>query len=88
MGTGTDLTPEIEQEMANALGADSLRYLPIRSISRAIGMASDHLCQACINEEYPTPAGRKLYQLALAKSQNGVESSSRTYDLPVGAAPS
>lgn len=85
--SGTDLTPEIEQEMANALGADSLRFLPIRSISRAIGMASDHLCQACINQEYPTPAGRKLYQLALAKSQTGAESSSRTYDLPVGAAP-
>lgn len=85
--SGTDLTPEIEQEMANALGADSLRYLPIRSISRAIGMASDHLCQACINQEYPTNAGRTLYQLALAKSQNGAESGSRTYDLPVGVAP-
>ena len=83
-----ELTPEVEWEMAAALGADSLRYLPVRSIARAIGMASDHLCQACINQEYPTPAGRKLYQIALQKSENGGESSTRTYDTPVGLAPS
>jgi amidophosphoribosyltransferase len=35
---GPTLTPEIEQEMADALGADSLRYLPVDSIARCVGI--------------------------------------------------
>ena len=49
--------------MAEALGCDSLRYLPIESIARAIGIEQDGLCQACINCEYPTETGKRLYQL-------------------------
>jgi amidophosphoribosyltransferase len=76
---GGDLTDEIQAEMAARLGADSLRYLPIESISRAIGFDSDQLCQACITGEYPTPCGQELYQLALR--QTGQESTQRTYEL-------
>ena len=64
--SGTELTPEIEAEMASDLGADSLRYLPLTSIARSIEKTPDALCQACISSEYPTPCGRKLYQRALA----------------------
>jgi amidophosphoribosyltransferase len=59
------LTEEIQEEMARELGADSLRYLPVESVARAIGYDSDQLCQACITGRYPTPAGQTLYQLAL-----------------------
>jgi amidophosphoribosyltransferase len=34
--------------MARALGADSLRYLPVESISRAVARPASELCQACI----------------------------------------
>ncbi|REK28254.1 MAG: amidophosphoribosyltransferase [Planctomycetota bacterium] len=61
---GTELTPEIEAEMAADLGADSLRYLPLSAISRSIEKNPDSLCQACISGDYPTPCGRKLYRLA------------------------
>jgi amidophosphoribosyltransferase len=49
--------------MATDLGCDSLRYLPIESVARAIGIGKDGLCQACISTEYPTSTGERLYQL-------------------------
>lgn len=83
---GTKITPEIEQQMADVLGADSLRYLPKESIARCIGKAGETLCQACIDSNYPTETGRQLYQLALQKHSDGEESTSgRTYDSPLAA---
>jgi amidophosphoribosyltransferase len=76
---GGNLTDEIQADMAAKLGADSLRYLPVASISRAIDFDSDQLCQACITGEYPTPCGQELYQLALR--QTGQEPTQRTYEL-------
>jgi amidophosphoribosyltransferase len=79
---GTNLTPEIEREMASAIGADSLRYLPVESIARSIGLEEDSLCRACIDTKYPTSAGRELYQLALGQAEHGDEiADSRTYDV-------
>jgi amidophosphoribosyltransferase len=66
--TGTELTPEIETEMAAALQADSLRYLPLPAIARSIEKPAHELCQACIDGDYPTECGKKLYQLSLAES--------------------
>jgi amidophosphoribosyltransferase len=63
--TDHQLTPEIEAAMAKDLGADSLRYLPIDAIARAIGIDASHLCQACITGQYPTPKGQALYRIAL-----------------------
>ena len=71
------LTHEAQREMAKKLGADSLRYLPVEAIARAIGFDDDQLCRACITGEYPTPYGQKLYQIAL---QNGDARVGRTYD--------
>lgn len=60
---GEELTEEMQDEMARTLGCDSLRYLPVESISRAIGIPEDGLCQACLTGEYPTPMGQKLYKI-------------------------
>ncbi len=68
---GGPLTEQTQDEMARALEADSLRYLPVESIARAIGFDADQLCQACLTGEYPSPAGRALYQIALEHNQNG-----------------
>jgi amidophosphoribosyltransferase len=51
--------------MADTLGADSLRYLPVESIAHAIGRPAGDLCRACITGDYPTPWGQKLYHVAL-----------------------
>src|SRR5262249_14232942 len=39
---------EIFADMARELGADSLRYLPVESIARALNRPTDDLCRACI----------------------------------------
>ncbi|MDR3109009.1 MAG: amidophosphoribosyltransferase [Planctomycetaceae bacterium] len=59
------ITPLMQATMARDLGADSLRYLPVESIARAIGLPPDHLCQACITAHYPTLWGKKLKDTAL-----------------------
>jgi amidophosphoribosyltransferase len=55
-------------EMARELGADSLRYLPVESIARALDRPTDQLCRACVTGRYPTPHGQKLYQIALSNA--------------------
>ena len=76
--TEDPLIPEIEQQMAKSLNADSLRYLPIESIARAIDLPRSSLCHACIDSKYPTSAGAELYQIALGNE--GPPAGTRTYD--------
>ena len=78
-----NLTPEAEDRMAAALGADSLRYLPVAAIARSVALPADSLCQACINTKYPTPVGQQLYQLAVEKAQSGTETAGRAFDAPL-----
>src|SRR5262245_31915026 len=73
----------IYAEMARELGADSLRYLPIEAIARAVDRPESELCRACITGRYPTPHGQQLYQIALenAKAGDGANGASgRTYE--------
>ena len=74
---GGQLTDGDRGRNGRELGADSLRYLPVESIARAIGFDADQLCRACITGEYPTPYGQKLYQIAL---QNDATCGGRTYE--------
>jgi len=78
---GGPLTEEVQDEMAKTLHADSLRYLPVDAIARAIMCDSSSLCQACITGDYPTPAGQELYDIALKESTSGsAGTKKRTYD--------
>lgn len=63
--THEPLTPEIQRRMADAISADSLRYLSFDAIARSVDLPADMLCQACLDADYPTAAGRHLYQLEL-----------------------
>jgi amidophosphoribosyltransferase len=65
---GGPLTDEVQAAMAKKLGCDSLRYLPVEAIARAIDLPRSHLCQACITGEYPTDRGQELYQIDLQDS--------------------
>ena len=82
---GDPLTDEIQDEMVRTLGCDTLRYLPIESVARAIGIPQDGLCQACISCQYPTPTGRKLYQIDFESyaqgDKNKISDSGRAFDL-------
>jgi amidophosphoribosyltransferase len=69
-------------KMAADVGAESLRYLPIDSIARAIGKPVGDLCQACITSQYPTPFGQELYEVALEQAGRGANAE-RTYETVV-----
>ena len=77
---GGALTQQVQTEMAEALGCDSLRYLPVESISRAVGYPEKDLCQACITGNYPTEVGQRLYQIACEESKTATEAELRTYE--------
>ena len=73
------LTTEMEQEMAQSLGCESLRYLPVCELAKAIGIPTMNLCLACVNHEYPTLWGEKLDQIARKNFLEGL-AECRTYE--------
>ncbi len=73
------LTDESQQRLADDLGADSLKYLPVEAIARAIGKPSDHLCRACVTGKYPTACGQHLYQIAIDNRGSKIDDK-RTYE--------
>jgi amidophosphoribosyltransferase len=81
------ITRASEQQMAAQLGCDSLRYLPVEAIARAIEIPAENLCQACITGDYPTPWGKSLYQIALANDRAG-QACDRTYETQPEQTPS
>jgi amidophosphoribosyltransferase len=83
-GVAGQLSDDAQQKLADDLGADSLRYLPVEALARAIGLPADNLCQACVTGEYPTECGQQLYQIAL--ENHGMPSEGgRTYEQVAGA---
>jgi amidophosphoribosyltransferase len=57
------LSHDAQQALARELGADSLRYLPVESLARAVGLAEDRLCRACVTGDYPSATGQRLYEI-------------------------
>jgi amidophosphoribosyltransferase len=62
------MTPTADEleAMAKALGADTLRYLPLDALARCIELPESQLCRACVTGDYPTENGRKRYELEMA----------------------
>ncbi|OHB66427.1 MAG: amidophosphoribosyltransferase [Planctomycetes bacterium RBG_13_63_9] len=77
---GSPPTDATMAKMAEDLEVNSLRYLPVDSISPAIGLDAADLCRACITGEYPTACGQKLAQIAIDNHRNGNHTSGRTYE--------
>ncbi|MCM2370976.1 amidophosphoribosyltransferase [Aporhodopirellula aestuarii] len=74
-----ELTDDSQQRLADDLGADSLRYLPVEALARAIDLPQSKLCQACVTGKYPTPVGQHLYQIACDNRGSRIDSQ-RTYE--------
>jgi len=79
---GGPLSEAAQAAMAERLGADSLRYLPVEAVARSIGLPAEHLCQACLTGRYPTPAGERLYSIAAQRVRGGTDG--RTYETVAG----
>lgn len=71
------LPPLVRMMMADAIGADSLQYLPADEVPKALGFERNDLCMACVTREYPTAAGRSLFKQALADHQEGRKTTGR-----------
>lgn len=82
---GTIITEEEEQRMADLIGADSLRYLPVEAIADCVGLPRQNLCQACVDTIYPTPAGEAMFAEAKAKWDKGGGSCERVFDITTPA---
>ena len=80
LGNDFELSDEVHQKMAESLGADSLRYLPVEAIAKAIRRPADQLCQACITGQYPSRSGQELYEISLTNAADG-DAEQRTYEL-------
>lgn len=58
-------------EIAEFLGADSLGYLSLDGLVRAVGLPWDTFCLACFNGDYPVPVQLEMDKLALEAKRNG-----------------
>lgn len=79
---GGFLSAEAQQKLAEELGADSLRYLPIESLARSIGLSEQRLCRACVTGDYPTVYGQELFRQDGASNGHHADGSGgiRTYE--------
>ncbi|MFK7736758.1 MAG: amidophosphoribosyltransferase [Pirellulaceae bacterium] len=75
------LTEESQRRMAATLGCDSLRYLPVESIARAINLPKSDLCQACVTGDYPTEHGQRLFNIAVQQRQQDASGPSQGADV-------
>jgi amidophosphoribosyltransferase len=72
-----------QQRMARELGADSLRYLPVDAIARAVSLSPERLCRACITGKYPTETGQYLYQIETKAGDSAARANGRRAYEPV-----
>jgi amidophosphoribosyltransferase len=48
-----------EKDIAKEIGATTVKYQTIKGLTNALNASNGDLCLACINGEYPTPAGER-----------------------------
>ena len=53
------------QEIADHIGADSLAYLSVEGLKRAVGAEDDSYCKGCFTGVYPIPVQLEMDKLAL-----------------------
>ena len=56
-----ELPKPLLARMACDIGADSLSYLPVARLLKAIGLPKSSLCLACLDRDYPTATGRARF---------------------------
>ena len=73
-----DVSEKICAKIAKDVGADSLRYQSMAGLIKSIGLPKNKLCMACLNGDYPTCKGRKLFKKAWDNFRKG-KKKGRTY---------
>ncbi|MDD5751141.1 MAG: phosphoribosyltransferase family protein [Candidatus Peribacteraceae bacterium] len=65
-----ELPEEVLATIAARLKVNSIRFLPVESVPQVLARRCHGLCMACVNGEYPTPAGRVLYEVEERKARS------------------
>ncbi len=60
------------EEIREYVGADSLGYLSIEGISRAVGGSAERFCMGCFTGEYPIPVQLEMDKLVMEADSIGV----------------
>lgn len=60
---GGVLPDDVLLALGAELGLDSIKYLPVEAIPRALGKDPEDLCMACVTGRYPTDTGTERAQL-------------------------
>ena len=55
------------EEVGQAIGADSIHYLSLDGLMRAIGLPRANFCSACLTGEYPLPVDGAVQPIALVR---------------------
>ncbi|MGH9176163.1 MAG: amidophosphoribosyltransferase, partial [Vicinamibacterales bacterium] len=55
-------------EIAELIGVDSIGYLSLDGLFRAIGQPKNEFCSACLTGEYPVPVNGIIDKLALERT--------------------
>jgi amidophosphoribosyltransferase len=72
------LTPAAQAKMAEALGVNSLRYLPVSELGPCLQTDNDSLCLGCVTGKYPSDWGNKLMRSARSNARSA--KAGRTYE--------
>lgn len=57
------------EQIREYVGADSLGYLSLDGLHRAVGLPKEKFCTACFTGKYPIPVGEEMDKLALEGSK-------------------
>jgi amidophosphoribosyltransferase len=71
-------TPE---EIAKAIGADSVNYQSIEGYIKSVDMNEDELCMACVTGRYPTPLAQKMADDMRINVEKGHKETGRVYEV-------
>ncbi len=71
------------EEIAQAVGADSINYQSLAGFVKATGMKEDELCFGCVNGKYPTPLAQRLANWMRRRFDNGHRENGRIYEIDV-----
>ncbi len=58
-------------EIKEAIGADSLGYLSVKGLIKAVGLPEETFCLACFTGDYPVPVQLEMDKLALEAISSG-----------------
>jgi amidophosphoribosyltransferase len=69
------------EEIAEAIGADTVCYQSLKGLVKATGFKQNGLCTGCITGKYPTPLAQKIADEMKKRFTQGFEEKERLYEM-------